>query len=209
MTWCIAIFTTAADAAAIVGDLDEERLSIAARDGERAARRWYRRQVLATIGQLAVSPLRESPRLFLLLGLLGVAVMWLLFWGIDWLAGQLVVRVQVYRYVPATLFWSATSLVPLLVVATTISLVMGRRAMAGILTVVGALAVWVAVLDPLLLMSRLPDSRLPGVPEYMAQTIPIFLFHALLLIATTVVGVAMRQRCTRDGTTDGLALAKD
>jgi hypothetical protein len=165
MTWCIALFTTAADAAAIVGDLDEEWLCIATRDGERVARRWYWHQMLRTIAQLAVAPLRESPLPFLLLGALGFGVMLPLSWAVVWFAGQVVVRVPVYQYVPATLFWWTAGMLPLPIVGTMIAIVMGRRAMAGALAVVSAMAVWVAVIDPLLLISRLPSDHLPGWPS--------------------------------------------
>lgn len=205
MTWCIALFTTAADAAVIVGDLDEEWRGIAARDGERVARRWYWHQMLRTIAQLAVAPLRESPLPFLLLGALGFGVMLPLSWAAVWFAGQVVVRVPVYQYVPAPLFWWTAGVLPLPIVGTTIAIIMGRRAMAGALAVISAMAVWVAVIDPLLLMRRLPSDHLPGVAEYLAHTLFIFSIHALLLLSATAVGVAIRQRRTRGRAPEALS----
>ena len=62
MTWLIEVVAATADAEAIAGDLDEERRAIAARDGQTAASFWYWRQVLRTVGYLAVSPVRPAPK---------------------------------------------------------------------------------------------------------------------------------------------------
>lgn len=87
MTWCIALFTTPSDADAIVGDLHEERLAIAKRDGQRGATGWYWRQVLRTVAQLAIAPVREAPFTFSLVGIVGLALLLPLTWSAFWLAG--------------------------------------------------------------------------------------------------------------------------
>jgi hypothetical protein len=178
MTWCIALFTTPADADAIVGDLQEERLAIATRDGQRVATGWYWRQVLRTVAQLAIA-----------FGLLLP-----LTWSAFWLAGQVVVRVPMYQYVPATVFWRGVSLLPCLTVGALIGVAMGSRAMSGALAVCAAMAVYAAVIDPMLLMATMPPERVPGALDYLARTLPVFSMFVLALLVATAAVVALRRR---------------
>ena len=194
MKWCIALFTTAADADAIAGDLQEERLAIASRDGQRVATGWYWRQVLRTVAQLAIAPVREAPLTYALIGIVGLGLLLPLTWGAFWLAGQVVVRVPMYQYVPATVFWRGVSLLPCLAVGALIGVAMGSRAMSGALAVCAAMTVYVAVIDPMLLMATMPPERVPGALDYLAHTLPVFsMFVLALLVATTTV-VALRLR---------------
>ena len=145
MMWCIALFTTPADADAIVGDLQEERLAIATRDGHRAATGWDWRQVLRTVAQLGMAPVREAPFTFSLVGIVGLVLLRPLTWCAFWLAGQIVVRVPMYQYVPATVFWRGVTLLPCLSIGALIGGAMGSRAMSGALAVCAAMAVYAAV----------------------------------------------------------------
>ena len=194
MTWCIALFTTPADADAIVGDLQEERLAIATRDGQRVATGWYWRQVLRTVAQLAIAPVREAPLTYALIGIVGFGLLLPLTWSAFWLAGQVVVRVPMYQYVPATVFWRGVSLLPCLTVGALIGVAMGSRAMSGALAVCAAMAVYAAVIDPMLLMATMPPERVPGALDYLARTLPVFSMFVLALLVATATVVAVRQR---------------
>lgn len=194
MTRCIALFTTTSEADAIVGDLHEERLAIAARHGERVANGWYWRQVLRTVAQLAIAPLRESPLMFLILGIVGFGLILPLNWATFWLAGQVVVLVPVYQYVPATVFWWAASVPPYLAVGALSAGVMGRRSMTGTMAVLFAMVVWVAAIDPIALANRLPPGHMPGAVEYLSHVVPVFSVHALAMFSATAVSVSIRQR---------------
>jgi hypothetical protein len=194
MTWCIALLTTTAEADAIVGDLHEERLAMAARDGTYVARLWYWRQVLRTIAQLATAPIREAPVTFLIIGILGFGLILPLTWTAFWLAGQIVVRVPMYQYVPATVFWRGVSLLPYLAVGALNGVAMSRRGMSGALAVCGAMTVQVAVIHPVHLATRLPPERVPGALEYLVYTLPGFSMYVLAILAATAASIAFRQR---------------
>ncbi len=194
MMWCIALFTTPADADAIVGDLHEERLAIASRDGARVARWWYWRQVLRTVAQLAIAPIREAPFTFSLVGIVGLVLLLPLTWGAFWLGGQIVVRVPMYQYVPATVFWRGVTLLPCLSMGALIGVAMGSRAMSGALAVCAAMTVHAAVINPMLLMATMPPERVPGALDYLARTLPVFSMFVLALLTATAAGVALRQR---------------
>lgn len=194
MTWCIALFTTPADADAIVGDLNEERLAVATRHGQRVATGWYWRQVLRTVAQLSIAPAREAPLTYALIGIVGFGLLLPLTWSAFWLAGQVVVRVPMYQYVPATVFWRGVSLLPCLTVGALIGVAMGSRAMSGALAVCAAMAVYAAVIDPMLLMATMPPERVPGALEYLARTLPVFSMFVLALLVATAAVVAVRQR---------------
>jgi hypothetical protein len=194
MMWCIALFTTPAEADAILGDLQEERLAIATRDDERVATWWYRRQVLRTVAQLAMAPVREAPLTYALIGIVGFALLPLLSWSAFWLAGQVVVRVPMYQYVPATVFWRCVSLLPCVAVGTLIGVAMGSRAMSGALAVSAAMTVHAALINPMLLVARLPTERVPGALDYLAHTLPVFSMFVLALLTATAAIVALRPR---------------
>ena len=194
MTWCIALFTTPADADAIVGDLHEERLAVATRDGQRVATGWYWRQVLRTVAQLAIAPVREAPLTYALIGIVGFGLLLPLTWGAFWLAGQIVVRMPMYQYVPATVFWRGVTLLPCLSMGALIGVAMGSRAMSGALAVCAAMAVYAAVIIPMLLMATMPPERVPGALDYLARTLPVFSMFVLALLVATATVVAVRQR---------------
>lgn len=194
MMWCIALFTTPADADAIVGDLQEERLALATRNGQRVATGWYWRQVLRTVAQLAIAPVREAPLTYSIIGIVGLVLLLPLTWSAFWLAGQIVVRVPMYQYVPATVFWRGVSLLPCLAVGALIGISMGSRAMSGALAVGAAMAIHAAVINPMLLMATMPPERLPGALEYLAHTLPAFSMFVLALLVATAAVVALRLR---------------
>lgn len=194
MMWCIALFTTPADADAIVGDLQEERLAIATRDGQRVATGWYWRQVLRTVAQLAIAPVREAPLAYALIGIVGFGLLLPLTWSAFWLAGQVVVRVPMYQYVPATVFWRGVTLLPCLAVGALIGVAMGSRAMSGALAVCAAMTVHAAVINPMLLMATMPPERVPGALDYLEHTLPVFSMFVLAVLTATAARVALRQR---------------
>jgi hypothetical protein len=59
--WLLKLFTHAEQAETIEGDLLEEFSFIASHSGNRAARRWYWRQMVKTIPHLAAGKLRAAP----------------------------------------------------------------------------------------------------------------------------------------------------
>jgi len=194
MTWCLALLTTPADADAIMGDLQEERLAIAARDGERFATWWYRRQVLRTVVHLTVAPIHDAPLAFVTIGISGFALILPFTWTAMWLAGQIVVQVPMYQYVPATVFWRGVSLLPHVAVGALIGAAMGRKAMSSAVAVCAAMTVHAALLNPILLVTRLPPEHVPTALDYMARTIPVFSMFALAIVAATAAGSALRQQ---------------
>jgi hypothetical protein len=59
--WFVELFASPQEADGILGDLAEEFGASVARDGDREARRCYRRQAWRTIRDLALSPWSTSP----------------------------------------------------------------------------------------------------------------------------------------------------
>jgi len=62
-SWLVNLFTPAAEAESILGDLLEEFSAIASKSGVACARRWYWRQSLKTIGHLFSTAFRVTPLL--------------------------------------------------------------------------------------------------------------------------------------------------
>lgn len=117
-TWCVELFASSDEVDAILGDLEEDFHARAAQDPAGAQRRYWR-QALATIRDLALAPGRRQTAtgtafrgsglvLSLLIGILGFAISWAIFWTINKGAGTFVQSYPVYQYVPASLFWTFT-----------------------------------------------------------------------------------------------------
>ena len=137
---------------------------------------------LHIVAQLAIAPVREAPFTFSLVGIVGLVLLLPLTWGAFWLAGQIVVRVPMYQYVPATVFWRGVTLLPCLSMGALIGVAMGSRAMSGALAVCAAMAVYAAVIIPMLLMATMPPARVPGALDYLTRTLPVFsMFKAVRL----------------------------
>jgi hypothetical protein len=116
--WCVELFTSADEADAILGDLEEDFQARAAHDPAGARRRYWR-QALATIRDLALAPgwrqttsgarfRRSGLLLSLFFGVVGFAISFPVFWTINGGAGMFVQSYPVYQYVPASLFWTIT-----------------------------------------------------------------------------------------------------
>ncbi|MGE3509653.1 MAG: hypothetical protein AB7N65_12310 [Vicinamibacterales bacterium] len=150
--------------------------------------------MLRTVAQLAIARVREAPLTYVLIGIVGLGLLLPLTWSAFWLAGQVVVRVPMYQYVPATVFWRGVTLLPCLSVGALIGVAMGSRAMSGALAVCAAMAVYAAVIIPMLLMATTPPERVPGGLEYLARTLPVFSMFVLALLVATATVVAVRQR---------------
>lgn len=193
MTWLIGLFAAPADAEAIAGDLYEERLAVAAREGQAAASQWYWRQVVRTVAQLAVSPLRQSPLVFAALGCLGLGVALPITWLTMWVAGLIVTRVPVYHYVPATAFWKATYVLPYLAVGFLSAMVMGRRAMCTAVAVVLAMAVWVTAINPMVLAVVLPPERMPPAMDYLTRALAALSIFGTSVLVGAALGILMRR----------------
>ena len=117
--WCVELFASSDEVDAILGDLEEDFRARTAQDPAGARRRYWR-QALATIRDLALAPgWRQTTSgatfrgsglvLSLLIGILGFAISWAVFWTINKGAGKFVQSYPVYQYVPASLFWTFTS----------------------------------------------------------------------------------------------------
>jgi len=73
--WLVELFASDRQLESICGDLSEEFSDRLARSGSAAARRWYWRQSIRTVGDLIVAGLRDSPVLITLSVLAGLALL--------------------------------------------------------------------------------------------------------------------------------------
>jgi hypothetical protein len=191
----LSLFSSPQEADAIEGDLCEERASMAARDGDRAAARWYRQQIVRTVWQLATAPFRSSPLLMLGLGIAFMASAWPLGWLSNRTAQQLVLNVPVYQYIPANLFWQLTVVPPFIVMGFLIASLTGRRAMSVSIAVFLAIATMVCVVDPLLMLAFGPARpQQTSVLFWVTRALYAIATWDMVVLVSTAVGISLVRK---------------
>lgn len=152
--WFVELFASPQEADGIVGDLAEEFSASVARDGDKEARRRYRRQAWRTIRDLAVTPWIRRPWSHAGIACSGLLlIVGMGFAGLE-AARSIVARYPVYHYVPASLYWGAVDLVPALMTGFIVALIapaLRFRPMSAALALVAATAVLVAVDRPVMM----------------------------------------------------------
>jgi len=193
MRWLIELFATPQEAEAIFGDLQEERSQIAGSHGNRRARNWHARQATMTVAHLACLPFRQSPFTMIGLGMLGLALTFPVSWAIRQFALQLVVRLPVYQYIPATTFWMAAQLAAPFVTGFLGAWMLQRRAMSTALSAFLALMLLVFVIDPMVLSFVTPRRMLsPGF--ILTRALVLLGSWGLTLLAGTALGIELRRK---------------
>ena len=187
-TWLVDLFASAREADVILGDLHEEFTAVFARDGRTQARRWYWRQSMRTIAHLAVGPFRGKPWPTFGIGVAGLALTWPLFWATSFASRAIVVRYPVYDYVSAQLFWEINSLLPSFIAGWVIARVARNRPMTAALSIVLAMAVLMAVVDPIVV------SVLDPRPERTVGSFALRAVSGLLTFGLPVIGGAVIGR---------------
>ena len=160
--WLVELFASPQEADGILGDLAEEFSPSVVRDGDKEARRRYRRQAWRTIKDLAVSPLRARPSASAAItasglmvtagiGLAGLVVTWPIGMATTMVARTMVARYPIYDYIPASLFWGGIDVLGLLMTGLLVAAVaraVGFRPMSAALAIVAVMAVEIAVDRP-------------------------------------------------------------
>jgi hypothetical protein len=189
------LFSSPQEADAIEGDLCEERASIAARDGHGAAARWYRRQMIRSITELALGPFRAAPFTMLGLGILCLAATWPLNWLAQRSAQTLVINLPVYQYVAATTFWQLVPLPAMLILGFVIAAIGGRRAMSTALAAVLVMAIIVCVIDPSLMLLFGPARRPQmSVWSWVTRALYALSTWGMVVLAGTALGIGILRR---------------
>ena len=177
----LSLFSTPQEADAIVGDLIEEDAS--------------HRQYVRAIADLAWAPFRESPFTMIGLGIVYMAAVWPLTWVTARSAQILVTNVEVYSYIPASLFWQLISLKPFIVVALGIAFLTGRRAMSVAIAMFLAMAFVVCVIDPVAMLFLGParPQQLSLLFWISRAAYALVVWGGLVLISTAV-GITFRRK---------------
>ena len=193
--YLLSLFSTPQEADAIEGDLCEERATIAARDGDREAARWYRRQMIGSIAQLAWAPFRQSPFAMIGLGFLMMATTWPLGWVTNRLAQTLVINLPIYEYIPAATFWQIAAVPPLMCVGFIPAIVMRRRAMSTALAMFFAMAFFVCVIDPALMLVLGRSRTLQfSIWFWVTRAIYALGIWGVLVLVSAAIGITLRRK---------------
>jgi hypothetical protein len=139
------------------------------------ARRRYRRQAWHTIRDLALSPLREGPSssagithtglaLTTVIGVAGLIMIWPISWGLNEIAGAILMRDPVASHISAWAFRSGIDLLGLLITGAMVAAVahvVRFRAMSAALAVIVMMAIEIAVDRPLMMWLHGPPFAAP------------------------------------------------
>jgi hypothetical protein len=160
-TWLVELFASPQEADGLLGDLAEEFSEAIARDGEKHARRRYRRHAWRTIRDLAVSQWRTRPwssAAIAVTGLIlvtGIGPARILVTGpTNLVASALVARYPAYYYIAPSVFSEIVLLLPSLMIGFLIALLAGIirfRPMSAALAFVTAIATLNAVDTPIVM----------------------------------------------------------
>ena len=166
--WLVELFTSTQEADGVLGDLAEEFTARGACDGDKEARRHYRRQAWRTIRDLAMSPLRgrssssaaitaSGLMLTVGIGLAGLIMTWTVSSTVNTVASVIVTHYPVYYYIPASAFWGGVSLLGPLMTGVLVAFIargVRFRPMSAALAMVAVMAVMFAVDRPIIMWLR-------------------------------------------------------
>jgi hypothetical protein len=153
--WFVELFASPQEADGILGDLAEEFSASVARDGDKEARRRYRRQAWRTIRDLALSPWGTRPSagsgtfsglaLAMAIGFTGLIATFPIGMATKVAAGALVARYPIDSYLPTWLFLGIVELFSPLMAGVIVALIARRirvRPMTAGLALMAATAVY-------------------------------------------------------------------
>ena len=190
--WLVGVCASPDESDAVLGDLREEFVDVAGREGVAAARRWYWRQALRSSGHLTFGPFRQRPWRMAGAGVLALLPTWPLAWLTKVAAEALVVRVDVYDVVSAAAFWQMAGLLPLFVAGVFVGWA-ARRPMTAAVAMLVMMLVLVSVVDPILMAFVYPRPSRTVAFWAWRSTVVLSVWAAPVLLGA-IVGRKTRPR---------------
>jgi hypothetical protein len=192
--WLVDLFASREQSETILGDLLEEFTAIAARDGEVAARRGYRRQSASTIVHLLIGQARLAPWWTALWAISGVVLFNLILGGIRGSAVAVAAHYRVYDHVSAVAYWQAERIAeryatPLLVGLLVAGAARGREMLAAA-AVCSTAILWTVMALPIAVLLASDVQR----RELTWAVVPNIVASNLMLVALILAGAAMVRR---------------
>lgn len=183
----IALVATPEQVESILGDLDEERATVAARAGERAAHVWFRRQTLRSVPHLMIGQLRAAPVRTIACALGAFFVIEVMFGAIELPIRFLVSHYHLHRYVNPAPVWTLVRIAEGYAVPVLAGFVAARFARERAVTAI--LLLWLVV-SFLVLLQTPWHTLITILPQFVLG----YLRVTSLMIAGAVAGRAMNQR---------------
>lgn len=196
--WLLDLFVDQHEAEAVTGDLSEEFPAVAARFGAGSARRWYWRQVISAIAQLAWNEVRLAPWSTAAIVVAGLSLLTAANFGIEAAAHAIVSRSEVYEHVGAVWFWRVFDFVRFVVRPVAIGWTIARAARGKEILVASLVSA------TLVLFCLWDLSVLAVYTAHSAQQIPISVVTDVVHLGVTIPlsilagGVIRRKTAVRE-----------